>query len=282
VIESVARAGRARWRSWEMFFCTVSLVAFLSAAGCDMQSPVEGGGRGEGPGHRPQVLALKPEEELEVGREAYRKVLQEVRGRVLPDDAPEVRHVRQVVERIVKAAAIELLQREINLNVRGYHFDWTVNVVRDKQINAFCLPAGKMIVFTGILRVAENEDQLATVLGHEMAHALAHHGSERVAREQQQGKGGLALLTGMSYDRMQESEADHIGLFLMTFAGYEPLQAVRFWMRMAQAAGGAPPEFLSDHPSAEHRIRDLRRWAPQAKAAKQAFEAGRVAPTQKR
>src|SRR6185369_9484615 len=122
--------------------------------------------RGKGPGHRSQVLALSPEEEREVGQEAYRKVLQEVRGRVLPDDAEEVRRVRQVVGRIAKAASIDSLQREINLEVRGYHFDWEVNVVRDKQINAFCLPAGKMIVYTGILRVAENDDQLATVLGH--------------------------------------------------------------------------------------------------------------------
>jgi predicted Zn-dependent protease len=255
----------------------LGLAFLLLLTGCDAQFPAAGRGQGEGPGHRSQTLALSPEEERQVGREAYQKVLQEVRGRVLPNDAPEVRRARQVVDKIVKAVAIELLQREINLHVRGYHFDWEVNVVRDKQVNAFCLPAGKMVVFTGIMQVVENDDQLATVLGHEMAHALAHHGSERIAREHKLGTGGLAQLRGLSYDRQQESEADHIGLFLMTFAGYDPTQAARFWMRMEQATKGSPPEILSDHPSPEHRIRDLRRWAPQARAGKQAFDAGKVA-----
>src|SRR5262249_4449638 len=149
----------------------------------------------------------------------------------------EVRRVREVTERIKKAAAIEPLQDEINLNLKGYHFDWEVNVVQDRKINAFCLPGGKVIVYTGILQVVENDDQLATVLAHEIAHALAHHGSERIAREQRQGTGGLAMLAGLSYDRMQESEADHIGVFLMTFAGYDPRQAILFWFRMEQATG---------------------------------------------
>jgi predicted Zn-dependent protease len=244
-----------------------------------MPRPAEGRGQGEGPGHRPQVLALSPEEELQVGRKAYREVLQEVRGRILPRDSEEYRRADQVVQKIAKAATIGPLQREINLNVRGYHFEWEVNVVRDKQVNAFCLPAGKMIVFTGILKIVENDDQLAAVLGHEMAHALAHHGSERIAREQRQGKNVLAMLASRSYDRMQESEADHIGLFLMTFAGYSPIQAVRFWERTKQAEGhGGLPEFLSDHPGTEHRIRDLERWARQAAAGKKAFDEGRIAP----
>ncbi len=132
-----------------------------------------------------------------------------------------------------------------------------------------------MVVFTALLPTAENDDQLATVLGHEMAHALAHHASERVAREQS----GANILRSLSYARMQESEADHIGLFLMTFAGYEPEQVVAFWERMHSGAGahGRPPEFLSDHPSDEHRVRDLRAWLPKAKAAKKAFDGGRIA-----
>jgi len=257
------------------------LVFFLNA-GCNPQLPMDGRGRGEGPGHRSQKLALTPEEEREVGQQAYHKVLQEVRGRVLPDNAPEARRVQNIMERIEKAASIEPLQREINLNLRGFHFDWAVHVVRDKQVNAFCLPAGKMIVYTGILGVAQNDDQLATVMAHEMAHALAHHGSERVATEQRQGKGGLAMLAGLSYGRQQESEADHIGLFLMTFAGYDPMETVRFWMRMQQATTGGPPEILSDHPSTEHRIRDLKRWAPQARAGLEAFKAGKVVSTRQR
>jgi predicted Zn-dependent protease len=221
-------------------------------------------------------LALSPSQELAVGRRAYGEVLDDVRGRALPEGSAEARRVRGVMDRIARAAAIELLQREILLRVRGFRFEWEATVVRDRQVNAFCLPAGKMVVYTGILPVAANDDQLATVLGHEMAHALAHHASERVARE----RSAANILRSLSYDRMQESEADHIGLFLMTFAGYDPDQAAAFWERMHAAAGaaGRPPEFLSDHPSDERRVRNLRDWAPRARAAKTAFDDGRVAP----
>jgi len=123
--------------------------------------------------------------------------------------------------------------------------------------------------------VAETDDQLATVLSHEMAHALAHHGSERVARERSAG----GVLGKLKYDRFQESEADKIGVFLMPFAGYDPDEAVRFWTRMARLGrGGEPPEILSDHPSHETRIKQLAAWAPRAKAAKKAYDEGRVAP----
>ena len=254
---------------YSMFLATVTTL------GCG-----SGPGNGEtseaGPGGRQQPLALSPSQELAVGRRAYQEVLDGVRDRALPESSAEVRRVREVVDRIVRAAAIEPLQREILLRVRGYRFEWEVNVVHDGQVNAFCLPAGKMVVYTGILPVAGNSDQLATVLGHEMAHALAHHSSERVARE----KSASNILRSLSYDRMQESEADHIGLFLMTFAGYDPEQAVAFWERMhaSAGAGGRPPEFLSDHPSDERRMRDLRGWAPKARAAKQAYDAERVTP----
>jgi metalloendopeptidase OMA1, mitochondrial len=251
------------------------VVLAASALACSGGGPGDAGPP-EGPGGRPQPLALTPAQELAVGRRAYAEVLTDLRGRALPEGSPEARRVRRVVDRIARAAAIEPLQREILLRVRGYRFEWDVTVVRDRQVNAFCLPAGKMVVFTGILPVAANDDQLATVLGHEMAHALAHHASERVARE----RSGADILRSLSYDRMQESEADHVGLFLMTFAEYDPDQAVAFWQRMLAATGadGRPPEFLSDHPSVERRIRDLRGWAPRARAAKKAYDEGRVAP----
>jgi predicted Zn-dependent protease len=178
-----------------------------------------------------------------------------------------------VVDRLAAAAKIEPLQREINLHVQGYTFDWNVSVVQSRQVNAFCLPAGEIVVFTGILPVAATDDQLATVLSHEMSHALAHHGSERVAREERGG----GKLSQLRYDRYQESEADHIGVFLMAFAGYDPYQAVEFWLRMERLSqGGQPPEILSDHPSHETRIKQLRAWAPRAAAAKQAYDEGRV------
>jgi metalloendopeptidase OMA1, mitochondrial len=249
------------------------LLVVLWGAGCEQPGP-QGGG--EGPGRRQQQLALSPKQELELGRRAFQEVLKEYRGRILPEDDPQTVKVRRVVGRITKAAEIEPLQREINLNVRGYRFEWEVRVVRDKQANAFCLPAGKIVVFTGILPVAKTEGQLATVLAHEIAHALAHHSSERLAAEKAQGGG---VLRKLSFNRAQELEADHIGVFLMTFAGYDPDEAVTFWKRMQQATGeGQRPEILSDHPSDAHRIQQLSGWVPWARAAKKAYDAGNVLP----
>jgi predicted Zn-dependent protease len=265
-VRPVAHSPAGRWAA----VCLLGLISL----GCERPAgPAEAE---HGPGGRQQALALSPQQELAVGRRAYQEVLGEFGDRTLPPDSREAARVRAVVARLARAAEIEPLQREILLRVRGYRFEWEERLVRDDQINAFCLPAGKMVVFTGILPVAANDDQLATVLGHEMAHALAHHASERVARE----RSGANILRSLSYDRMQESEADHIGLFLMTFAGYDPDQAVAFWERMHSAAGsrGRPPEFLSDHPSDVHRARDLRAWAPKARAAKKAFDEGRIAP----
>jgi predicted Zn-dependent protease len=255
-------------------FLLLALVV-TSILGCDVGVPGEDRGGGQGPGHRRQYLALRPEQELELGEQAYRQVLSESRGRVLPSDDPRVQKVRTIGRRIVRAAGIEPLQREINLHLRGYRFEWEANVIADRRVNAFCLPGGKIVVYTGILPVAENDDQLATVLSHEIAHALAHHSNERVARQQ---SGRLNLLLNKKFDRQQESEADHIGIFLMTFAGYDPKEAVRFWVRMSQLhQGSSVPEFLSDHPSDQQRIRDIQQWVPRALAAKKAFDEGRIA-----
>ncbi len=253
----------------------LALAAALLSAGCGMPGP-QGGG--EGPGHRRQVLGLSPRQELEVGRRAYDEILQKYRGRILPGDSDQVVRVRRICNRLIRAAENRLLQREINLNLDRYRFEWEVNVVRDRQANAFCLPGGKIVVFTGILPIAENDAQLATVLSHEIAHALAHHASERIAREQRQGRGIFATLGDLRFNREQELEADHIGVFLMPFAGYNPREAVRFWERMREAtgAGRQVPEFLSDHPSDSVRIQKMRQWAEDAIRAKEAYDAGRV------
>jgi metalloendopeptidase OMA1, mitochondrial len=255
----------------------------------------------EGPGRRSQVLALTPDQELALGHQAYQQVLS--KSHVI-DGGPQVERVRDVGKRIVTAAEIEPLQREINLHLKGYRFEWEFKVLDDKHVNAFCLPGGKVAVFTGLLAVVRNDDQLATVLSHEIAHALAHHASERIAHEHMyetavQAAGGLlgqmdperrkeligllaagAQFGSLPFDRRQESEADHIGLFLMTFAGYDPGQAIVLWEEMDRLASrrGHPPEFLSDHPSDAHRIAKIREWLPQAEAARKAYEEGRIAP----
>ncbi len=268
------------------------LVLLPAPAGCGMPNR-------EGPGHRSQTLALTPEQELSLGRQAYAEIL--AKSEVVRA-GPEVRRVREVGERIVKAATIEPLQREINLHLQGYTFDWEFNVLRERHINAFCLPGGKVAVFTGLLAVADTNDRLATVMAHEIAHALAHHASERIAREQMltqaaeaaggafgrmdpEAKGKLtglmaagARFGSLPFDRRQEEEADHIGLFLMTFAGYDPEQALTFWEKMREVSErhGRVPEILSDHPSDARRIAKIREWIPNARGAKQAFEQGRI------
>jgi predicted Zn-dependent protease len=247
----------------------------LASAGCGVELPAEAG---EGPGHRAQRLGLRPEQELAIGEQAYHDVLQKSRSRVLPADDPRVRRVRSIAKRVVQAAGIRPLQREINLQIKGYRFEWEANVIEDRQINAFCLPGGKIAVYTGILPVAQNDDQLATVLSHEVAHALAHHSNERVTLQE---SGRVGVLKQKAFSRSQEAEADHIGVFLMTFAGYEPEEAVRFWVRMSRAnqAGGQIPEILSDHPSDAERVKKMKEWASMAARGKRAFDEGRIAPS---
>jgi predicted Zn-dependent protease len=170
-------------------------------------------------------------------------------------------------------------------------FKWEVALVRDPAVNAFCLPRGKIVIFTGILPVAQTEAGLATVMGHEMAHATARHGAERVFKQQTT----QTLLTGvqfslgdMSYEQQRmimgalgagaqygvlmpfgrdhESEADEIGLLYMARAGYDPREAISFWERMAKSSGSGQqqPEFLSTHPAHETRIQRLRAFMPKA------------------
>ena len=277
-ISGTIHFGRFRRAVWYCVF-GFSLLG-LATSGCEFAAPPRP--QGAGPGRRQQQLALSPQQELQLGRQAYREILSNPSsGRVLPADSPQTQRVRRVAERIIRAANIEPLQREINLRPNA-GYEWEVNVLENPQINAFCLPGGKIGVFTGLLHVVQNDDQLATVLSHEIAHALAHHSSERLAHHEFNG-GVSGAIWGRAFEREQESEADHIGLFLMTFAGYDPEEALRFWerMRAATAGGHRPPEILSDHPTDEHRIAALKAWVPKARAAKQAYDEGRIAPARR-
>jgi predicted Zn-dependent protease len=243
-----------------------ALLAIVICAGCRFEQ------EGTGPGKRPQVLALRPRDELEIGRQAFGEVLKQ--ERVVREGA-QVEKVRRVSERIAKAIAIKPLQREINLRVADYQFEWEYAVIQDDRVNAFCLPGGKIVVFSGLIDFVRNDDQLATVIAHEVSHAIAHHASERIATDQLIRN----PLKRLAYNRDQESEADHIGLFLMTFAGYDPDEALAFWELMGTASqhGIRLPEFLSDHPNDARRYANMQAWVRDAKAGKAAFEAGRIA-----
>ncbi len=169
-------------------------------------------------------------------------------------------------------------------------FNWEFNLVKDNQVNAWCMPGGKVVVYTGILPVTQDENGLAVVMGHEIAHAIADHGNERMSQGLLQQTGGVALSIALQnkpaetqalwmmaygvgtyygamlpYSRLHESEADHLGLIFMAIAGYDPQGAVSFWQRMSAAASGEkPPEFMSTHPSDETRISNLQKWMPEA------------------
>lgn len=200
--------------------------------------------------------------------------------------------VREIGLKIQKAAEAYYKANGIEDKLNG--FEWEYNLVNDEAVNAFCMPGGKVVVYTGILPVAKDKDGLAVIMGHEVAHALANHGNERMS--QTYGvSGALAianeLMTGGSnapssknreiflgaigagaqlgillpFSRKHESEADEIGLYLMAIAGYDVDQAAPFWERMQAMGGQTPPEFMSTHPSPSTRSENLRKWAPQAK-----------------
>jgi len=240
----------------------------------------------QGPFGRNQVVALDPAQEAELGEQAFQEVLAEQRNNI-ETRGPLVDAIRAIASNLVVAARHEGFLNQVKLPDQP--MKWDVQVIDSKEQNAFCLPGGKIVVYTGILPIAETDTGLAVVMGHEIAHALAHHGAERMAQQQLAQIGVMAaggalgdmdphqrmqimqmINAGakfgiLKYSRAHESEADHMGLLLMAAAGYDPRESMRFWERMQQFSGGkAPPEFLSTHPSHETRISDLNGWLPEA------------------
>ncbi len=236
---------------------------------------------------RSQVVLVSQAEEVKLGAQAYRQFLGDRNVR-LSRDPKEVEPVKRVAERVIAAA------KRSKYADLARQFDWEVVVVKDDDVlNAFCVPGGKIAVYTGLFPVAKNEAGLAAVLGHEVVHALARHGAERMSQGLLANVGlaaaGIALgSSGVSapvadatmqalgigtqvgvllpFSREHESEADYIGLLLAADAGYDPREAVRLWQRMEERSKGAPPEFLSTHPGHVTRIRKLEGWMPEALA----------------
>jgi len=197
--------------------------------------------------------------------------------------------VKRVGQNLANAVVSYLNANGLGAEVSQYQ--WEFNLVQDTQINAFCMPGGKIVVYEGLLPVTKDEASLAIVLGHEIAHAVAKHSAERLSNAYRQqygiqvlgavasgmgasssmvqlgqivaGAGGQFFTAGFS--RKQESEADHMGLVFAAMAGYDPSVAVGFWQRMSQATGGGSSSLLSDHPSDAERISDIQKWIPEAK-----------------
>ena len=215
----------------------------------------------------------------------YDKFLQEHK---LSTNQEQTQMVLRVGRRIQKAVEQYFQQKGLSHQLDGYA--WEFNLVESEEVNAWCMPGGKVVVYTGILPITRDEDGLATVMGHEIAHAVARHGNERMSQALLTEMGGMALAVALDqhpsqtsqlwmavygmgaqvgillpYSRLHESEADHLGLIFMAMAGYDPNKAVEFWQRMSQMkTGQAPPEFLSTHPSDETRIKKIKEFLPEA------------------
>lgn len=227
---------------------------------------------------RRQFMAISAAEEKDLGLQAYREVLSK---EPITHDPDATEPLRRIVARLAPIAE----------NVAGRSdFQWEVNAIKDdKTINAFVLPGGKIAVYTGIFPVAQTEAGMAIILGHEVGHAIARHAGERVSQQlgaqlvgtvlavgiQGSGYGnmimaayGLGAQVGvlLPYSRLQEEEADRIGLVLAARAGYDPHAALGVWQRMAALPGDRPPQFLSTHPEPEARLKDIEAFLPQVMA----------------
>jgi predicted Zn-dependent protease len=235
---------------------------------------------------RSQLILISEAQEQEMGLQAYQAVMKDPKNKI-SQDPREIEPVKRVAARIIEAAKKSRYAASAN------QFQWQVTVIKDDGTpNAFALPGGKIAVYTGLFPFAKNEAGLAAVMGHEVVHALARHGAERMSQGQLANVGltaaGIALGTSgtdplagqalmqalglgaqvgvlLPFSRKHESEADYIGLLLAAQAGYVPDEAVRLWERMESAGGGGPSEFLSTHPSHGTRIAQLTAWLPEAK-----------------
>jgi predicted Zn-dependent protease len=224
---------------------------------------------------RSQFIIVSDAQELQLGQDAYKETLQKSRLSTRSDWQAQLRRVGQRI-----AAAAEKPE-----------FQWEFNVIQGKEVNAFALPGGKVAFWEGIMPVAQDDNGIAVIMGHEVAHALARHGAERMSQSMGAEVLGQIISLGVGqvspgvkdevlqaygvganvglllpWGRTQESEADRIGLTLMAKAGYDPANAIAFWQRMAKIAGDKPPQFLSTHPSDETRISQIREWLPEARA----------------
>ena len=233
---------------------------------------------------RSQLNMIPSSEMLSMSYQQYDVFLKENK---LSTNMAEVNMVKQVGGNIQQAVTRYMADNNLSSRLNGYN--WEFNLVEDDQVNAWCMPGGKVVVYTGILPVTNDAGGLAVVMGHEIAHAIAEHGNERMSQQLLQQVGAVGLMVAMKdepaetqalwlsvygvgttvgvllpYSRTQESEADHLGLIFMSMAGYDPHEAPEFWKRMSTGGGAAPPEFLSTHPSYNTRIENITNWIPEA------------------
>ncbi len=257
-------------------FLFMSMVAaLLVSCGTTSTVPITG---------RTQRLMVSDEQVLSLSNQQYQEYMKSAKAST---NAANTAMVKRVGQRLANAVTTYLNQNGLSADTKN--FSWEFNLVQDNQVNAFCMPGGKIVVYEGLLPVTRDEASLAVVLGHEIAHAVAKHSAERLsnAYKNQYGTaivGAVLSNTGLSqgaqqlialgqslgsqlwtsgFSRKQESEADHMGLVFAAMAGYDPQVATTFWQRMA-AQGNGSASLFSDHPSDEKRIKDIQGWMPEA------------------
>ncbi len=234
--------------------------------------------------NRKRINIVSDEEILPVSFSQYEGFLKEHK---LSNNIQKTKDVKEVGKNI--SMAVDKFMRANGMVEEANNYKWEFNLIEDEMMNAWCMPGGKVVFYTGILPVCKNIDGLAAVMGHEIAHAFAKHGQERMTSSYGQQLGGMAVAIGTSgesqesqilwntiygvgsqvgmlaYSRTHESEADKLGMVFMIMAGYEPKEAIDVWIRMSELSGKkAPPQFLSTHPSNETRIKNLRDYLPTA------------------
>lgn len=252
------------------------LVLLFFLAGCS-SVPLTG---------RKQVLLVSDQDVLASSLTQYSDYIKTAKKSTNQKQAAQVTRVGKKI-----AAATEAYLKANGMGDEVKNFSWEFNLVADPQVNAFCMPGGKIVVYEGLMPLISSDDDLAVVLGHEVAHAVAKHSNERMS-QQLMAQYGAALLGAavsnksaavqqaanavygvgaqygvmLPFSRKHESEADYMGLVLMTIAGYNPDAAVGFWQKMSAGSGGSTPEFMSTHPSDARRIAEIRQELPAIKA----------------
>jgi predicted Zn-dependent protease len=233
---------------------------------------------------RKQLSLVSSDEINQMSAQQYQEV---IKTGPISTNQEQTTMVKRVGGRIQKAVEQYMAEKGLSSQLAG--FNWEFNLIQDdKTVNAWCMPGGKVAFYTAILPICKDEQGVAVVMGHEVAHAIANHGAERMSQGMLAEFGlstigaamgqnptatqnifmqavGMGTNVGMlKFSRNHESEADHMGLIFMAMAGYDPNGAPKFWERMASTGGQEPPEFMSTHPSHETRIKDLEGWIPEA------------------